>query len=104
LLDRFSASAACAAWREGEGSQLGDRARVAWHDFFATHAIGEPALREEELLSARCSAGLAVCPRARLRWPSALRQAPGGCLAVSSRVVLHAAIDAATCTARSRRW
>ena len=92
LLDRFCASAACGAWREGEGGQLGISLEQALHDFFELEAIGEPAVREAELLSALVRS-LAVCPSARFRWPSALRGAPGGCVAVSRAGVLHAAID-----------
>jgi hypothetical protein len=92
LLGRFCASRSCAAWRELPAGPPGLSLEEALYRFFDENDIGDPAVREEELLGAVVR-GLAITPRARLAWPRQVRAAPGGCFAVSRCLVLHAALD-----------
>jgi hypothetical protein len=92
LAARFCRSAACGAWREFPASDGGISLEEAWWRFFQEAGIGDPDELEEEFLSVVVRS-LAVAPRARFRWPEAVRPAPGGCFALSRRLVLHAALD-----------
>jgi hypothetical protein len=89
LIASFCASNACRAWREdGHGICLEE----SLFRFFEDADVGEPEIREEEMLAAVVRA-LAVTPRARFVWPAAVRRAPGGCWAITRRNVLHAALN-----------
>jgi hypothetical protein len=79
----------CDEWRE---HTLGISLEEAWFRFFESRDVGDPMVREEEFFGAIVRA-LAVTPRARFLWPEAVRRAPGGCFAVTRRLVLHAALD-----------
>ncbi len=92
LSARFCASRFAKAWRELSFGELGMSMEEALYRFFADAQVGDPEVCEEEFLGALVR-GLAIAPAARFHWPSQLRAAPGGCQAVSSRGVLHAAID-----------
>ena len=88
----FCASRFAEAWRELSFGEIGMSMEEALYRYFVDAEIGEAAVCEEEFLGALLR-GLAIAPAARFRWPSLLRAAPGGCLAVSSQGILHAAID-----------
>ena len=92
LLTRFCASTACAAWRDLPAGEIGISLEEALHRFFAQESIGEPAVRDEELMAA-VTRGLAVTPAARFVWPAVIHAAPGGCFAVTREGTLHAALD-----------
>ena len=96
LLSRFCASTWCREWRESPCVDPGLSLEEALHAFFVDQHVGDPSVREDEFLGAIVRA-LAVAPRAHVRWPAALRRAPGGAFAVTQRFVLHAAIDGAYC-------
>jgi hypothetical protein len=88
LVAMFCASAGCSAWREhGTGISLEE----AFFRFWLDTGVGDPETVEEEFLGAIVRA-IAVTPRARFERPRALRDAPGGCYAVSRAGVLHAAL------------
>jgi hypothetical protein len=92
MLRAFGRSPAACAFRESPAGAPGLSLEEALGRFFEEAAVGDPAEREEEMLAALVR-GLAVAPQARFVWPEALRAAPGGCFALSRRLVLHAAID-----------
>jgi hypothetical protein len=89
MVRQFCRSPACRKWRE---RTLGISLEEAWLRFFEAEGIGDPVVREDEFFGAIVRA-LAVTPRARFLWPASLHVAPGGCFAITSRLVLHAAID-----------
>jgi hypothetical protein len=95
LAATFCASAHCWAWREsggGGGWPPGISLEEALFHFFEEHDVGDAATREEELCGAVVRA-LAVTPNARFSWPAMVHAAPGGCYAVTSDGMLHAALD-----------
>jgi hypothetical protein len=92
LAARFCASDACLAWKEHATPEVGISLEEALFRFFEAHGVGDAATREDEMLGAVVRA-LAVAPSARFSWPSAVRRAPRGCVAVSRQAVLHAAVD-----------
>jgi hypothetical protein len=92
LAAHFCASGACRSWREHASPAVGISLEEALFRFFEAHGVGDAATREDEMLGAVVRA-LAVAPAARFSWPSAVRRAPRGCVAVSGQAVLHAAVD-----------
>jgi hypothetical protein len=92
LIARFCASPACRAWRDMPFGVEGCSLEEALYRFFVDEEIGDPIVREDEFAGAIVRS-LAVTPRARFTWPPEVRPAPGGCFAVTSALVLHAAVD-----------
>jgi len=86
LFSRFVESDAYASWRDvphaGEGTSLEE----AFYRFAEVQGVGDPAVREEEFLTAVVRA-LAVCPEPSFLVPPEVHRAPGGWFAVTSRGV-----------------
>ena len=91
LLAVFCAGSCAAGWRELPGGTIGISLEEALYRFFEAQKIGDPVIREEEFVSVAIRA-LAVTPRAWFVWPSSVHLAPGGCFAVTSQLILHAAL------------
>jgi uncharacterized protein (UPF0276 family) len=92
MLAQLCASPWCREWRESTCVDPGLALEEALYRFFCDLGVGDPSVREDEFLGAITRA-LAVTPRAHVRWPAAMRRAPGGCFAITERLVLHAALD-----------
>ncbi len=89
LVARFCASDEGSRWRE---HGLGCSLEEAFFLFFERAGIGDPSVREEELLGAVVRA-LAVTPGARFVHPPQLWPTPAGVVALSQGLVLHAAVN-----------
>ncbi|MFO0600983.1 MAG: DUF692 family protein [Myxococcaceae bacterium] len=88
LVARFCASAHGSSWREHGG---GPSLEEALYRFLTAENVGEAGVREDEFLGAVVRA-LAVAPRASFSLPAEVRRTAAGFVAVTSGMVLHAAV------------
>jgi hypothetical protein len=91
LVRRFTASPSASAWREHPNARKGQSLEEAFFQFFVAEGVGQREVREDEFLGALVRA-LAVAPRADFHLPAQLRRTELGCVAVSERLTLHAAV------------